>query len=439
MDTSLGPNDLTLVVGSSRNGQNTANVTLKWQLSERLAKQLLTQEVRSPCMLIVVSDGRRDGIQQYKLVPLKTGFTFLSLRAIGTNTIHATIVWQGRDADMTPRHAIGKIKVIYDTMANPRISSLYAQLFQVNYEIGIKQGTEEEPVLKTEASRLNRLISELYDQPVVTINRYLKDIDRLDFESVIDVNVPKEMFAPDPSPIIKWLANKGSRGRKIDQCDMRKYVLLGLSYLALIAVTSPARVAVWVLWKLVELVIVGALLFVGKRGIDFEPLFSWGWTKPNQIYSHLQRSVWLYKKHEPSLYRSTFELRSAIFFWLNPPAIVITAIIVWITWVSGIAWIAAIVGGAFGAFILASTLSMHGNEAARKARLEAFKKRQEAAKERREVERQSVLEQNLTQLVSTEDNSGNRVVEEELRPVRQTVTLLFDDAKSWVCLPFAEK
>jgi hypothetical protein len=83
-----------LIVEQDEKGQVAATVPVRWKISPEMAHNLAEKGVE-PFMLLVVTQGKSE-LNRY-VVPLKEGMTYLQMRRPGTLTLHATIVWQGKE------------------------------------------------------------------------------------------------------------------------------------------------------------------------------------------------------------------------------------------------------------------------------------------------------------------------------------------------------
>lgn len=425
--------DLVLTIGSTQGGQSFATVTVAWCLSERLAAYLTRVEARDPQVLILVSDHGGTRAQQHQVVPLETGLTYVGLRHSGTNTIHATVVWR-RPGEANPRRLI-TLRDAY-TYGDSKWKEIEAKRKLCKRALSNAERLPESNPWHARfsefADRLNREIESLYDQEqMVEIEDCISRVDKLKFESKIDVVVPKEMFAPEPNRVLKWLANYASGKRRVDQCETRKYAIFGALKLLAVIVLSPLAVVAIAAIELCRILGFLWFLFLGKRNLDWRALFTWKDPATlNGAWRNRKPSFWTHKKtsekNDWDEIVTHYEERLPVFWLVNPPALAAIALITWAVLATSTPWVfvCAIVIAALiiGAVIYGTYLGTQ-DEA--------------KVKSTREAKAQAKIGRQLNPLVYKQPQR-NAVVAEELKPKRITVRLKFLETKSAVCRPYSE-
>lgn len=432
----LDASDLTLKVGATRGGENTSTVTVAWCLSQRLSNYLQEVGARDPHILLFVSNGR-DGYykpQQFQVVPLDTGLTYIGLRHAGSNIIQATVIWR-MDGKARPRQVI----------ENEGIGSL----FRWQYPLGnlherhnqlmehrekVVPGGNAERKLNEMLVKVNQQIEAVYDEPrQPVLAPYDIDVHHAPVTARVDVDVPKEMFAKEPWIVQKWLADFASPRRKIDQCHSRKYALYGLAKLAGIVLVSPFIAAYWLVIKLISLVLILWFMLRGSRKIGYRALFSWRWVRPDVVWEDIEPSVWWFKKVRSSIeedpatdHTYTFKPRHPVFLIVNPFVLAIVGLVTWAAVAVSATWAYVLIGAVVIAAIAAIAIMWW-----------YVKRDPSEVKARREAKERARLASELN-AVTCGMPQASGVVTGELKPKHQTVHLVFLETKSRVCKPFSE-
>lgn len=416
--------DLTLVVSPTRGG-NTANVKVAWCLSKNLSEYLQQREAREPHLLVYVSHGENATPQQFKLVQLSQGMTIIGLRAAGTNTIHATIVWR-QAGEAGPVSVIKNLHDVYESY-NPGVAELKAKRAEVYRQMD--SSAVESDVYKAaqrELAKINKQLENTYDynDRLTKISETISYVNQVDLQVSVDVNVPEGMFAKQPNRVVKWLADFATDGRKVDECKMRKYAGMGFLKLIAYGVLIPL---LWIFAKTTSLLYLLWLLLLGKRNIEYSAIFCWEPENPAELGRYTGRSFWWYNKIKPGdpWASARYELRHPVFLIINPPVLLALGLIALIVfsinaaWVYGAALALAVVGGSIFAVY---AWQWH---------------RKKSGPKPEEVNRYRIkLGNDLDNLVcNTPRKSG--VVTDEIKPRRMTLTLLFEETKSRVCKPFS--
>jgi len=428
----LDSSDLTLKVGRTRGGENTSTVTVAWCLSQRLSDQLVDEHARDPHVLLFVThDTNGHAVaQQFQVVPLHTGMTYVGLRHAGINTIHAMIVWRmegrGKPSQMI-RHlgdvssAEWPVEALHD-----RRNLLYKHFDKV------MTGGAAERKLQDMIDRVNKQIEDVYDGPQdAMLREFIPRVDQFYFSTAIDVDVPKGMFAREPWAGERWLANFASKKKKIDECHSRKYALYGLAKLVGVIVASPLILAYWLLLKSVCALFVMWHLLLGSRSIGYRALFSWRFASPMEVTRHTGRSIWWFRRltadEKKSLHTNAeFTARNAIFVIVNPPVLLGITLIAWLIialnsfWVNLLICIAVVL-----AILVVAALWLFSTKGV------------EDAIARHEARERARLAAELA-AVTCATPQQSAIVGYEIKPRRQTVRLAFLETKSWVCKPFSQ-
>ncbi len=329
-----------LIVDQDEDGQVAANVPVRWKISPEMV-QRLTEKGVEPYMLLVVSASDRE-LDRYVL-PLKAGMTYLQMRRPGINTIHATIVWQ-REGESTVKAAVlekdnyGSYKFDVFGHYTPGVLEITARMDEQ-----LRSRNYNDEALSAEYRELRDQRSTLYGEfnGVYGLIDYYTRIERTPEGDAIDVDVPQEMFAPDPSWLMTKLATLygqrfWTRSGWRDQCDLRRratFTAFTLPVAAPIAVlVCGIAVAYWLIVKLFAVMATGVLLFFGKRNLDYSVIYEWDNLDMKDLWYDAKPSFWTYKKVQkeksytwgPGTYTDvTYEKRNAFFKYFNPPMIVV--------------------------------------------------------------------------------------------------------------------
>ncbi len=431
--------DLVLTVAPTEHGgvQNTANVTVDWCLSPRL-RDFVANELadKSPSILLAVTTDNRTRRQQYKVVPIDEGRAYLSFRRSGINTVHATLVWQAI-GEPSPARAIKNIGYALEEF-RPGLAELEAESADLrftlfgDFEPKLDEKARIHERLEAISNEMNALLMQPHKYRINTVNY---DFRALEFESMQDVDVPPGMFGKKPKGLRKWLAEFGGFDSEYDQCANRGHVIKGVAKLIGLTLVSPFIAFVWLMVKLFDLAAIALLVFFGKRDINFDPLLSWRFINPAEIWADLAPSWWLTKREVPDadyVYIVSYPPRHWVFRCiLNLPVLTALAAVVWlvVTFLGSevllllmYAVIGLLAGGATYAFL------------SRSRQLKSAERKQ-----REEAERKTRLERNLAALTcSTAGEVGNRFVTDAPEPTRTTLRLVKGRLKSRVCLPYEQ-
>lgn len=435
-----------LIVDQDEAGQVAATVPVRWKISPEMVQRLAEKGVK-PYMLLVVSANDYE-LDRYVL-PLTAGMTYLQMRRPGINTIHATIVWQ-REGESTVEVAVlekdnyGSYKFEIFGHYIPgvleltsRVELLYEQLRSRNYD---------DEALSAEYRELRDKRSTLYGEfkGVYGLIDHYTRIERTPEGDAIDVDVPQEMFAPDPSWLMIKLATLygqrfWTRSGWRDQCDLRRratFTALTLPVAAPIAVVlCGIAVFFWLIVKLFAVLATGVLLFFGKRNLDYSVIYEWDNFELKDLWYDAKPSFWTYKKVQtekfawgPGTYTDvTYEKRNPFFKYFNPPVIVVYGVAYLITskLLGGNPSVLTVVGYAVVFPALMGLGALMGGR---------MKNRRPSAPEPTVVppEQRTRLERELSSLTS----DGHALVG-DLPKGKRTIRLRYLHLKATVCKPFA--
>jgi hypothetical protein len=375
------------------------------------------------------------------IVPLEDQMRYISFRRPGTNVVHATIMWPKSDDSvkkvLTKRFDDGRYRADLLEKEQPRVAQLHHRLKQLSterenaYYHGDEEGGER---LQAQMDQVRTKISVLQRREKHEhIIRYDYDsLDRVEQEAQLEVLVPGEMFAKEPSRLMSWLGTVHWSSQPRDQCHLRKRALItvGTGPLVLVVMAMVLAGA-----EIVQLVVIGALLFVGKRNINFgvlkDPLVS-----PKEAQWQVKPSRWIKRKVTESGGYTHYRDRHVFWFLVNPPMILLCVGVglvffaitdaVWpvILGACSVLWFG--LAASLGAFLAGGPL----------ARLN--KRREEAVRKLLQEARQRALEERNRELEQLACSGVSREVSLSALPRnRRTVVLRFQNVKAKVCRPFA--
>jgi|GEM_PF-3156574 len=434
--------DIELIIEQDEDGQVMANVPVRWKLSESLI-QRIASEAEKPYMLLAVSHGRNE--MSRHLVSLKAGMTYLQMRRPGVNTIHATVVWKCEWITDSPKDLImntddfGRYKMDVLQTGHPDESSLREQIYQARMQRYDIADADSDLEAMLEVERLeNELDIVLTQDPVLVLRSSFDAVNSIRGTSAtIDVDVPQEMFAPDPHKWVLWFTDLYPWLRKTrDQCDVRRRALVTAFTLPFVA---AAFAVAWAAVRLFGLLAIAALLLAGKRNINYSFLYSWREFNPASIWADLKPSFFTKKKveKEASWWESragemvdSYEPRHPAFGALSPIVILFLALPQFV--ISG--WsLRAFIMTAVAMAILAGlhTLVEIGSSRSQAKRDTARRKAEQATDEN------AAASSKLATELKTLTESGPAKL--SAMPVgRRTVKLGYQATKAFVCKPLAK-
>ncbi len=411
-------------------GEVDATIPIRWCVQSDLIKELKQKGYVDPHLLLVVrySESRSvsDGITYVTwhdtaryLVRLTNEMQYVSFKRPGANQVTAAIVDVSKGAPRT-KLEMGFYAAVLDK-SNGR------------YEYDITHGD-------------GSFRSEIRGAPV------------LDVTSTLDVEVPREMFAPEPSEWIKTIVGRFFTSRPYDQCHFRRRTIASLIWL-------PFFVVLGTIFKALSLI---AALVWGLRkpavGHLFKPLHGrclGVWEDSDKT------SIWFHKKEHQY---DRVQTQDFPWFLLNPftftvpPALLYAIFQINVTrgkgelehvenvanwgWWKTFFVVNGVLIGAFAAIVIVGFLLIVGirlinriqnDPEASKHRQEKAtdkKREKEAIRVRRNATRQEVILRELESMVCGSTPTSEADLH-ALRKDKQTVSLRFSDLKSRVCRPFA--
>ncbi len=430
-----------LIVEQDEKGQVAATVPVRWKISPEMAHNLAEKGVE-PFMLLVVTQGKSE-LNRY-VVPLKEGMTYLQMRRPGTLTLHATIVWQGKEEPWPAK----KVVMAKDDYGNynlelvgcyiPGLTKINQQVNELHYYICSNSDSSDEDEIDKARNELNRLREECtklnQQEPVFGLIDAFEAIERTPEGDQLNIEVPEAMFAKEPPRWMSWLATRYKWPKKAqDECDLRRRALLTVFSAPFVIpvglVFGAIAVCGLLMFKLTAVIVTAVLLFFGKRNLDYSVIYEWDNIELRDIWRYSKPSVWYYKKvkTEQSYYEGgpkhteiKYEKRNPAFEWINPPTlaffIVLQLLFRGVELSSVLAGILFPVIFGLGAFFID-----------RRRKLDNKKDKKVVTDEQR-----SKLQQKLSTLTT-----GGAARISDLPPEQRTVKLRYLDLKAAVCKPFA--
>jgi hypothetical protein len=446
---------LSLFLDQNEKGQVDSSVPVRWCISRKTAEMIEAEGILDPQLLIVIEQDGQE-LQRY-VFPLEDQMRYIQFRRPGTNTIHATVLWQPDDEEASVKTILekrddnGQYRADTLDVKRPETEALEAKSRSLQRErSGLDESTEAYATLSAQIDQVEAEVNgaRSSESPEVNIRVRFDSITRIGGEFQLDVMVPEEMFAKEPPRWMKWLGTKYAHWNNAarDQCDLRRRALFTLFTLPFywawraIRAVGFAVFAVIVLAGMEIIILAQAAFFLllGLRNIDFhairEPIDKYGDARV-KIGENYKPSFWTTKKVEnserPGEYK--YELRHPVLLVLNPPVLLLMAGIAFGLYLtlsqSLFQIILAIVIVVFATvLLLIGALAGEGKREARALR------REQEAQERKERQ-QAELRKELEQLACS---SASREVSVSALPrERRTVALRFQALKSQVCKPFA--
>jgi hypothetical protein len=420
-------------------GQVDSVVPLRWCISRATAEMIQERQIEDPQLVIVIENGGKE--MDRFIVPLEDQMRYISFRRPGTNVVHATIMWPKSNDSvkkvLTKRFDDGTFRVDLLDYEPPRLARLHHRLEQLRRSIDDAYFRGEDEAVRRLEVQMDEANAEIRTlrgrEGHEHIIRYGFDsLGRIEGDAQLEVLVPSEMFAREPSRLMSWLGTVHWSSQPRDQCHLRKRALVtvgtGPLVLLLMAVVLASA-------EIVQLVVIGALLFVGKRNINFgvlkDPLVS-----PKEAQWGVKPSRWIKRKVTESGGYTHYRDRHVFWFLVNPPMIVVCVGIGVVFYAfTDAAWPIILSGSAVLFFGLAVWIGemLAGGPLARlnKRREEAVRKLLQEARQRALEERNRELEQLACSGVSREVSLS------ALPRNRRTVVLRFQNVKAKVCRPFA--
>lgn len=261
---------------ADKKGEVTPVIPVVWSFSNDLVDKLAKQEFSNPHVVIVVGYERPVGWSDEfdEFVPIK--------------------VYVRRLLDASPKEFIQFSKtgknIVLAFVVNPITKDNESEIW----------GWHSRP------SRMD--FSNKKNQGVYKIRSDDLGDGRFDIASFRhDVIVEKELFAPEPSKLVKSVVRQFFPNSEVDQCDFRRRFLISL------ALDVPVQIY-GIFARLFTLVFA---LFFAKRGMQFRLLFA---LNPHDFGHALGGSFWYNKDY--------WTERNGLIKWLSPPQLVLYVLIV---------------------------------------------------------------------------------------------------------------
>ncbi len=424
-DALVAPGEIKLAIEQDPDGQVHSSVPVSWCLSPDIVERLKERGVENPYALIVVTNGGMEVSRD--VVPLTSMMTYVQFRRPGKNRIHAAVVWS---TDENPKkvlikkddHGDYRCKVV--DQRDPMLDSYRDASGLLSWERVVD-----------DLGRTQRELAEESDarkEPLIAYS--FTSMQRLPEEGVLEVEVPKEMFAKAPPEILQRFVGILRERKPHDQCHFRRRLLLSFP---LVPLALVVLMALMVVAEIVSLLGVAVLLIAGKRGINYDPVRRPHEHPPWEVWEHIGRhtSVWYTKKDDSS----TFFL----LWFINPATLSVLGITAGVLALFGVLdEVTAFTVGQIGPIALVIAALATAGLALRWLVLELFGARIEQWKERREQERE-VAEQNAQEayLRGLELLACGEIPQptsyRDLPREHRTVRLRYLNVKSKICKPFA--
>lgn len=424
-DALVAPGEIKLAIEQDPDGQVHSSVPVSWCLSPDIVERLKEQGVENPYALIVVTNGGMEVSRD--VVPLTSMMTYVQFRRPGKNRIHATVVWS---TDENPKkvlikkddHGDYRCKVV--DQRDPMLDSYRDASGLLSWERVVD-----------DLGRTQRELAEESDarkEPLIAYS--FTSMQRLPEEGVLEVEVPKEMFAKEPPEILQRFAGILWERKPHNQCHFRRRLLLSFPLVPLFLVFF---MALMVVVEIVSLLGVAVLLIAGKRGINYDPVRRPAKHPPWEVWEYVGRhtSVWYTKKDDSS----TFFL----LWFINPATLSVLGITAGVLALFGVLdEVTAFIVGQIGPIALVIAALATAGLTLRWLVLKLFGARIEQWKECREQERE-VAEQDAQEayLRGLELLACGEIPQptsyRDLPREHRTVRLRYLNVKSKICKPFA--
>ena len=220
------PGEISLSIKQDSEGQVHSSVPLSWRPSPDLKERLQQLEVEQAFMLIVITNEGYEVTRQ--VVPLMDLMTYVQFRRPGKNRIHATVVY-GKDPKrvLRKRHDNGVYACPVIERRDSMLDSYCDEWGSIDWDEVIERLGKEPSLPVRDALRRE---SRARKEPRITFR--FSSINRLPEEGSLDVVVPKEMFAKEPSKALQWIVNQLPWEQKPhDQCHFRQRAMVSVPLL----------------------------------------------------------------------------------------------------------------------------------------------------------------------------------------------------------------
>lgn len=400
-------------------GHVDATIPIRWCVSPALIDELKDKGFMDPQLLLVVQHPKQELLSNdythdswhdtsRYLVPIENEMRFVTFKRPGINRVVAVIVDVSRADSKKDFH---KRLFAHGTWG---------------YRHGVTDGWSGE------------FYSNIEGAPVLN-----------DVSSTLEVDVPKEMFAPEPPAWLRTIVTRFFDNKSFDQCHFRRRSIISL-------VTLPFFIVAGTIFKLLSLV---AALVAGVRDPAVKHLFHpfsgawlgiWEDSNGTSFWFHKRKKEYDYhlRYHDfPRIVMNPFVVfvPPAIVFWIGQAnyhsgtgeSEVKKQILDWGWWKTFSIVVGtelALVLGIMLVMFAISVISGLGNSPQAKSRQLEKRRLQKEREARRNATRQDIVLRELESMICT---ANGDVSIEALRKDKQTVALRFAQVKSRVCRPFA--
>lgn len=421
-DLLVVPGEIKLSIQQDPEGQTHSMVPLSWCLSPDLAERMRQQGVDNAYMLIVVSNG---GVEITRdVVPLMDLMTYVQFRRPGQNEIHATVVYGSEvKKKLRKKEDGGQYQCQVLEERDPMLDSHRNVEGWLDFAELAKEFERDEAELMAE--------SEARQEVLLSLN--FSSMRRLPEEGTLRVEVPKEMFAKEPSKFRQWWVNQLPWERRPhDQCHFRKRTIVSIP---LVPVWLAVKGALALGLELVSFAYLLFLVVMGSRELDFRPFRHPFNCAPWEVEGVNNTSMW-YMREDGSP-------TSAFAFFVNPATITVLVSALAILKAFGVLddvvaftgeYIVPILGGIVGAVLLVIgtyvvTNRLFGD------RIEAWWERRKAKQEAEAKAAHAEYLEELDMLACGDKPQPTTL--KDLPPERRTLRLRFLNIKSKVCKTYA--
>jgi hypothetical protein len=281
--------EVQFLVHQDENGSVAATVAVSWTLN-RAAIEFVTRERENHPRLLVIVASATQRIERYGNYPYID---------YDTTSVYSVPLLNSKGEPTPPK--------LYVSFAKPGQNIIVGAVFTSSRPEAVKRWKREpdDVAVYTEGDQL--LIRTPYNSDVRFANRYAS--------SHTIVEVPREMFAPEPAKWQKKLVQHYAGGRKVDQCDFRKWFLISLALLVVVQLYGLV---------LRPLVLVIAVI-AGCRGMFDRSFFA---LNPHDYVRQLRTSYWVEDKNG--------EDRPLVLVILSPPGLLVSAYLLYMSVLPGL-------------------------------------------------------------------------------------------------------
>lgn len=318
-------------------GHAEAVMPTTWCFSEEMMDELLTGKMRDAHILIVVTHDGRERLRL--LVPWREQMRHIPFDIPGDNTVLAVPVWPGEDVGVEKMRSIlmGKFDsgsgyrcTVLEKVPDPygedeprpatwtTADGSHRAVTVIGKPVFHEESEENYYAIEGSASRLPASQLEFKRRTKQSLRKEYDhgNVQRLEDEWTQVIDIEEGHFAKEPPNIAKRLiafSIPGKAGRPKDSCQ------LGWRIIGALAAFLP--IVLWTTLKMLgSIIVVAALMILGKRGINYATVTHPRHRDPRHAWTNLGSSVWWDKKDG--------EHTSEIFLVLNPPVFIVLSVIV---------------------------------------------------------------------------------------------------------------